>query len=98
MELIDKVFEFISPDYILSVNIASYVIILIINSFRKVGVRTVVKRLTTVLSGIVLALVYYHFEIITIAVIIPSFFTSVITYDYVIKGIISKFDSLKHKS
>lgn len=97
MELIENLISLISIGYILSVSMATYFVIALVNAFRKTGIKTAAKRIITVVVGTALCGLYYHINLITIEVAIPSFFLSMLIYDYVVKGILNKFSTLKHK-
>lgn len=97
MNIIENILAFISIQYILSVNIASYAFILVLSSMFKNKLKTYIKRIITVVIGIGMWYVYHEYEMITAQVAIPSFFLSIIIYDYLIKEILSKFNLLIRK-
>lgn len=87
----------IALGYILSVILFTYILIVVINSFRKVGLKTNAKRILSVVSGIALGVVYSYAGINELADLIPSYFIAVVGYDYLIKSILSHIEPLKHK-
>ena len=97
MNIIENILAFISIQYILSVNIASYAFILVLSSMFKNKLKTYIKRIITVVIGIGMWYVYHEYGMITAQVAIPSFFLSIIIYDYLIKEILSKFNLLIRK-
>lgn len=95
MEILNSLLDLISIKYIISVNTATYVILLLINAVTPTTfkLKTIYKRSITIVIGILLWYIYAHWNMITLELAIPSFFISIIIYDYLIKGIITKLTS-----
>lgn len=93
MDELLKILHFLNLEYILSVNLLSYLIIKKMFPF----VKSFVKILITILIGAILSYVYYKFKLIDKPSIIPSFAVAVAMYDYVLKYILSLFKNLSYK-
>ena len=97
MDTISQVFTFLSLNYIISLIIASYIVIKSIQTTINNKISTVVKRLITFTVGLVLAGAYIEMDIIKIDSLIPSFFVAIVGYDYFIKQLLAKIEDKVNK-
>jgi uncharacterized membrane protein HdeD (DUF308 family) len=87
----------IAFSYILTLVLAAYSVIKIIDSFRKVGLPTNWKRVVTAIVGIIVAVIYVYLKYVTVEAVIPSYLAGVIGYDYFLKTALSRIEPLKNK-
>lgn len=97
MNILESAIAFVCPEYIISVIILTYLIISAINTKRKTGIKSVVKKLLTVGSGLILGFAFVKFNIVTIKAVIPNFFISIVAYDYLVKELINRITVLQYK-
>lgn len=93
MDTIGQMFAFLSLSYILSLIIASYFAITTIQMFVKTKIKTMYKRIITLMVGLVLGGCYKVLDLVTMDSLIPSFFVAIIGYDYFIKELLAKVQS-----
>ena len=80
--------------YILSVTCLTYLILLlVINTTRKY-----VKVIVSLISGIMIGLVFYYFKLANMDTIISSFFISIVGYEWIIKYVLNKFNITPNNS
>ena len=74
--------------YLISTTILTYLILFIcVNTTKKT-----VKILISLLSGIVIGMVFWYFKLATLDVLITSFLGSIVSYEWVIKQLLDKFN------
>lgn len=94
MELLNDVLEIFDIRYTICVILISY---LIIQSFKKIipiKYKTSLKRLISIIAGVILAFLFkiqYQMEMLEL---LPSFLLSIIAYDYLIKRLLDKVKGL----
>lgn len=92
-QLFDKIFEMFSLEYSVTVIIASYLCIKFIDFLNKEKVVTkFVKRLVTVVIGVIFFGVFKYFTEISTQTLITSFFFAIFVYDVAIKYLIKKLN------
>ena len=87
--MIERLFEIFNISYIVSIMLLSYASIKIMQKL-KVKMTKKWKRFTTFICGVVLGLLYYFIDNVTIQELIPSFLLSVTAYDYYFKAVLKK--------
>ena len=87
--MIERLFEIFNISYIVSIMLLSYASIKIM---QKLEVRMSKKwnGFTIFVFGVVLGLLYYFIDNVTIQELIPSFLLSVTDYDYYFKAVLKK--------
>lgn len=91
--LFTKLFEIFSLEYMFSVIVASYLVIMLADVIN--GKRVTpswMKRLITCFTGSVLLVVFMKFTDVTFQSLMASFFAAVFVYDTAIKVLIEKFN------
>ena len=91
-ELLIKVSDAISIEYMIVVIIASYFVIKVIDHLNgETPVESWVKRLVTCVVGVLMFWVFKTFSDVTFQTLVASFFAAVFFYDSAIKGLMKKF-------
>lgn len=92
MDTITQMFTFLSLSYIVSLIIASYITITTITVVLNKELSTMIKRIITLVVGLILAGCYHEMKLITMDSLIPSFLLAIVGYDYFIKQLLSKLE------
>ena len=91
-EILIKVTEVLSLEYMTVVVIASYFAIKVIDRFNgDKPVESWVKRLVTCLVGVIMFKAFRMYSDVTFQSLVASFFAAVFFYDSAIKGLMKKF-------
>lgn len=91
--LLTRLLETFSLEYMFSVVMASYMVLKIIDLFRKPQkIPTWAKRLTTCIIGAIMIVVYKQTTETSFQCLMASFFAAVFAYDAVIKTLLKKLD------
>ena len=91
-EILIRVSDAISVEYMVIVIIASYFVIKVIDRLNgKAPVKSWVKRLVTCVVGAIMFWIFKVFTDIAFQTLVASFFAAVFFYDSAIKGLIKKF-------
>lgn len=89
--MIDRLFDIINLSYFASINLMSYAVLKGIAKWTKIRLHKKGKRIVSVVIGIVLGLIYYYIENVTLSELIPSFLLALLAYDYYFKAVLDKF-------
>ena len=89
--MIDRLFDIINLSYFASINLMSYAVLKGIAKWTKFRLHKKGKRIVSVIIGIVLGLIYYYVDNVTLSELIPSFLLALLAYDYYFKAVLDKF-------
>lgn len=91
-EIISNIINNFDWAYMLSVNVLTYIINELIASINKNKVPTYNKKLITIGTSIILAIVYYFIdEDISLRILLNSAILAPVAWDYIFKPILNKF-------
>lgn len=74
--------------YLVSTTILTYLILLLCVNTQKRWVKIAIS----LISGAIIGGIFYHFKIITVDVLITSFLGSIVSYEWIIKQLLDKFN------